>query len=114
MTGGVEGWVTTASLNIWGESQQLQEVTPDPMAQQVQVITPSATPDIGEGCPDGCVEYKPGCEIKGNISITDGEKIYHLPGWEMYDEVLIEPVYGERWFCTEEEATKNGWRPSRR
>ena len=62
------------------------------------------------GCPNGCLQRKQGCEIKGNISVETGEKIYHIPGQEWYNETNISPEYGERWFCTEEEARANGWR----
>lgn len=51
-----------------------------------------------------------GCAIKGNISITSGERIYHLPGQQYYDETIITPEKGERWFCTEAEAQAAGWR----
>lgn len=66
------------------------------------------------GCPQGCLEEKPGCSIKGNISQTSGEKIYHVPGGRFYDATVIVAQDGERWFCTGEEATANGWRRSQR
>ena len=50
------------------------------------------------------------CNIKGNISVSTGEKIYHMPGQEYYEETRISPEYGERWFCSEEEAIAAGWR----
>lgn len=56
----------------------------------------------------------PPCPIKGNISFRTGEKIYHLPGDEHYDETVIDPLAGEQWFCTEEEAVAAGWRHARR
>jgi len=51
------------------------------------------------------------CVIKGNISL-DGERIYHVPGGEWYDETRIDRMEGERWFCSEEEARRAGWRKS--
>lgn len=57
---------------------------------------------------------KPGCTIKGNISISTGKKLYHLPGMEDYESTRIEPAKGERWFCTESEAIANGWRKAPR
>lgn len=63
-------------------------------------------------CPYGCTYHKNGCDIKGNISFNSGEKIYHLPWQEYYSETIINPDYGERWFCTEDEARQNGWRIS--
>lgn len=53
-----------------------------------------------------------GCHIKGNISIGSGERIYHTPGQYHYDETIISPEYGERWFCSEGEAVMAGWRHS--
>lgn len=65
-------------------------------------------------CPNGCSEPKPGCDIKGNISIKNGNKIYHMPGQEYYLSTIISPENGERWFCSEEDAKANGWRKSYR
>ena len=67
---------------------------------------------VGTNCPTGCTYHKDGCDIKGNISIASGEKIYHIPGQEYYWQTNIDPEYGERWFCTESEAISNGWRKS--
>ena len=53
---------------------------------------------------------KPGCTIKGNISINSGKKFYHLPGMEDYESTVIDPAKGEKLFCTESEAIANGWR----
>ena len=54
--------------------------------------------------------HQPGCDIKGNISINTGERIYHVPGQKYYDATVISPQYGERWFCSEAEARAAGWR----
>lgn len=55
-----------------------------------------------------------GCTIKGNISVNSGEHIYHVPGQEYYDQTVITPSKGERWFCSEAEARAAGWRKARR
>lgn len=52
---------------------------------------------------------KPGCVVKGNISIATGNKLYHIPGMEDYDETIIDSAKGERWFCSESEAVAAGW-----
>jgi hypothetical protein len=52
------------------------------------------------------------CIIKGNVSIGSGERIYHVPGQRYYDVTVIDPTYGERWFCSEAEAREAGWRKS--
>jgi len=57
---------------------------------------------------------KPGCSIKGNISLETGNKVYHVPGAEDYESTVIDQSKGERWFCTESEAIANGWRKAPR
>jgi hypothetical protein len=52
------------------------------------------------------------CDVKGNISAS-GEKIYHVPGQKYYGATRINPLGGERWFCSEAEARNAGWRRSR-
>lgn len=54
-----------------------------------------------------------GCNIKGNISYNTGERIYHVPGQQYHNETRISLWKGERWFCSEQEARKAGWRKSR-
>lgn len=51
-----------------------------------------------------------GCHIKGNISYNTGERIYHMPGDEFYGPTIIDPLKGERWFCSEADAQAAGWR----
>ena len=79
------------------------------------IPTKTALPEvIVFACPEGCTEQKPGCDIKGNISVNSKEKIYHMVGQQNYDQTVISPEKGERWFCTEEEAVANGWRKAKR
>ncbi len=54
------------------------------------------------------------CNIKGNISFSTGERIYHVPGQEYYSKTRINTGNGERWFCSEAEARAAGWRRARR
>ena len=53
------------------------------------------------------------CDIKGNISVKNGERIYHLPGQKYYADTEIRTGQGERWFCSEAEARAAGWRRSK-
>lgn len=57
-------------------------------------------------------QSKAGCVIKGNIS-KSGERIYHVPGQRYYDVTVISPERGERWFCSEAEARRAGWRKAK-
>lgn len=49
------------------------------------------------------------CHIKGNVRKDNNTKTYHLPGCYNYDKIVINPSLGDRWFCTEEEATRAGF-----
>ena len=49
------------------------------------------------------------CVIKGNIN-SKGKKIYHAPWSRSYKRTKINTSRGERWFCSEDEAMKAGWR----
>jgi len=51
------------------------------------------------------------CRIKGNIS-RNGKRIYHLPSGRYYAATKINEGKGERWFCSESDAKKAGWRRS--
>ena len=53
-----------------------------------------------------------GCVIKGNINLS-GERIFHVPGNRYYDETTIDARFGERWFCSVQEAIAAGWRPAK-
>lgn len=84
-----------AGLGIWsGNNQTAWEYRADKWGRAV-----AASPD--------------GCPIKGNISMTDGERIYHTPWSRWYDKTKINTAKGERWFCDEEEAVLAGWRAAR-
>jgi endonuclease YncB( thermonuclease family) len=54
-----------------------------------------------------------GCTIKGNIT-KEGERIYHVPSQQHYQRTTITVGAGERWFCSEEDARRAGWRGAKR
>jgi len=62
--------------------------------------------------PAGFGVMKTGCkaEIKGNIG---AERIYHVPGSQYYEQTVIDKDKGERWFCSEADASRAGWRKAR-
>ncbi len=57
-------------------------------------------------------EFLSECTIKGNISFGSGEKIYHVEGQKYYSDTEIDTTFGERYFCSEDEAVNAGWRKS--
>lgn len=52
----------------------------------------------------------PNCIIKGNISEKGYGKTYLVRGCDNYNNVKVDTRKGERYFCTEEEATAAGFR----
>jgi len=62
--------------------------------------------------PSASTPRRGGCYIKGNIN-GDGERIYHVPDSSSYRSTEIDESRGERWFCTESEALRAGWRAPR-
>lgn len=56
-----------------------------------------------------CQSKKDGCVIKGNYRSADNTRIYHTPDCYNYDKITIKPGTTDRWFCSEEEATKAGF-----
>ena len=104
----------TALITEWA-AVVITELPPTemPVATQIPTSQVKENPEE-ENCAKGCVNHKEGCDIKGNISFTSGEKIYHVPGGAFYDDTVINSENGERWFCTEAEAIANGWRKSKR
>lgn len=74
-------------------------------------------PDVASlisGADGPVIIYPSTCNIKGNVSIETGERIYHVPGQKFYQQTRISPQHGERWFCSESEARAAGWRKAKR
>ena len=80
----------------------------DPIIGQASVIDGDTIeiPRVGQVVIDAC-------KIKGNIN-RGGEKIFHVPGGQYYRSIKIDRSKGERYFCSEAEARKAGWRRSKR
>jgi micrococcal nuclease len=51
----------------------------------------------------------PTCSIKANVT-AKGQPTYHFPGCQAYATTKLELHHGDRWFCTEKEALKAGFR----
>lgn len=96
----------TNNLGLWspttcaGDTTKSANPEPEPTPEPIPTPAPTPEPQTTE------------CLIKGNISYK-GEKIYHVPGQQYYDETIITPSKGERYFCTEAEAIAAGWRKSK-
>lgn len=60
-----------------------------------------------------CTSARVGCTIKGNYHKGTREQTYHTPGCYNYDQIRINPLERDRWFCTEKEAEAAGFVKSR-
>lgn len=49
------------------------------------------------------------CNIKGNVTRSDGTKYYFVPECRHYTPVIIEKFKGEDWFCSESDAKSAGY-----
>jgi micrococcal nuclease len=59
---------------------------------------------------DSCENIqKPGCVIKGNYRKDNNTYIYHLPNCYNYEKTSIDLHERDKWFCSEDEATKAGF-----
>jgi endonuclease YncB( thermonuclease family) len=67
-------------------------------------------PAAPQGTTVGREPPNPRCAVKGNISQSSGDRIYHVPGSRDYASTVIDERAGERWFCSEAEARRAGWR----
>jgi micrococcal nuclease len=96
---GLEAEARSAGRGLWG-----------PVCLETPTQSPAGSPA------EGACDYSGTSEsaIKGNISTNSGEKIYHVPGGDFYEQTVIDEAAGERWFCTESEAVAAGWRISQR
>jgi endonuclease YncB( thermonuclease family) len=74
---------------------------------------PSPSSVTSHGTTVGREPPNPRCAVKGNISQSTGERIYHVPGSRDYAGTVIDERVGERWFCSEAEARRAGWRAPR-
>jgi len=91
-----------------GESGSFWSTVPGTITALATLVTTLAGAYVAINPPGGDIEEA--CKIKGNISQKSGDKIYHLPDDKDYDNTEINPEKGEKWFCSESEAVKNGWR----
>ncbi len=52
-----------------------------------------------------------GCPIKGKDRARARDKVYILPWSSSYESYRISQKRGDRWFCSEDEAIAEGWKP---
>lgn len=86
-----------SSVGLWGD------VCKESDMEASSIVVPTSEADSTVTSPDSQ------CVIKGNIN-GSGEKIFHAPGCQSYNQTKINEEAGEEWFCSEREALDAGWR----
>jgi len=56
-----------------------------------------------------CGKINGECSIKGNLDRND-KRYYHRPGFKYYEATVVNLNHGDRWFCSEEDAQKAGFK----
>eukprot|EP00195_Chlamydomonas_chlamydogama_P016052 CAMPEP_0202890424 /NCGR_PEP_ID=MMETSP1392-20130828/828_1 /ASSEMBLY_ACC=CAM_ASM_000868 /TAXON_ID=225041 /ORGANISM="Chlamydomonas chlamydogama, Strain SAG 11-48b" /LENGTH=251 /DNA_ID=CAMNT_0049573985 /DNA_START=238 /DNA_END=993 /DNA_ORIENTATION=- len=92
--------------NEWRKQQKGADGGAAAAAPAFASVASLLPPPGAPSCPGGALP------IKGNIG-SKGDKIYHVPGGRLYEQVKIDVADGERWFCTEQEAQAAGWRAAK-
>lgn len=96
------GWVRYHS-DTTSQTPRLKEVSSHAKAKKKGIFS--------ELCLQTINPENPNCIIKGNLENkrTSGRKIYYLSDCAQYKFVQVERDLGERWFCTEKEASAAGY-----
>jgi hypothetical protein len=109
-----ESWMATEDANerLWAKAEQEYEETLESKLATDEAEEPGSGYVYEPNCYGGCVTYPDFCAppILGNVSYNSGERIYHMPGDEYYDDTEIDPDYDEYYFCTPDEAEAAGFR----
>lgn len=82
-----------------GYSEQLQKISEEARQKKLGIF--------GQSCTQTINSDKPSCAIKGN---TRNGNIYYTQDCGVYDNVEVQLYLGDRWFCSEAEARKAGFR----
>ena len=81
------------------------------VTEQLSIATETARGEkkgiFSETCTQMINKEEPSCNIKGN---TRNGNIYYVPKCGVYDNVEVQLYLGDRWFCSEKEAVKAGFR----
>jgi len=101
--------ISTPKVNMPVSEPRVNTPVSEPTAT-ILASEPIATIPVPEPIATNEPVVPQNCNIKGNISISTGNRLYHVAGMEDYEGTLIHLDKGERWFCSESEAIAAGWR----
>lgn len=95
------GWADYGSSHDDGIVEKLKETVREAREKKLGIFSSKCTQSSNPNNKQ--------CNIKGNISTTDGTKTYHLFSCREYNQVDIQLHLGEQWFCNEKDAIEAGY-----
>lgn len=116
------GWIKQVEVKIFPDQQAAYAAVSALAATATvaatgpgAVATAASNPQLSpqQLSAEGMLTYQAvGCNIKGEISATTGVKIYYVVNQKDYAGLSMIPPETHRWFCSEQDAVKNGYTKS--
>ena len=105
-----DGFVNAQMLSSgWAEMNDRDHVDSPELVTATELAREAKRGVFGKLCTQETNPDKPSCAIKANVT-SNTVPTYHLPGCGSYTTAVIQLHHGDRWFCTEKEAQKAGFR----
>lgn len=108
-----EGLVNAAMLSSgWAELNDRDNLDFRELTSATNKAREKAVGVFSNLCTQDTNPKNPSCVIKANVT-TNNVPTYHLPGCKSYTTTTVQLHHGDRWFCTEKEAEKAGFRKAK-
>ena len=108
-----DGFVNAAMLaSGWAEMNDRDHVDSPELVTATGQAREAMRGVFGKLCTQETNPDKPSCVIKANVT-SNNTATYHLPGCASYTTSVVQLHHGDRWFCTEGEAQKAGFRKAK-
>lgn len=105
-----DGFVNAAMLSSgWAELNDKDNLDLPEMVAATKLAREEERGVFGKLCTLETNSDKPSCVIKANVT-SNNVPTYHIPGCKSYGATSVQLHHGDRWFCTEAEAQKAGFR----
>ena len=115
------GWIKREEVRVFPDQEaalaavaQFQATATAAAATNPLPTTPTAAPPDNSSPAElsarGALTFQTAnCNIKAEQFTSDGSKTYYLPNQAAYNSLSMLPPENHRWFCSEQDAAKNGY-----
>ncbi len=115
------GWIKREEVRVFTDQEaalaavaQFQATATAAAAANPLPTTPTAAPPDNSSPAElsarGALTFQTAnCNIKAEQFTSDGSKTYYLPSQAAYNSLSMLPPENHRWFCSEQDAAKNGY-----